>query len=187
MKVIILEGIATSGKTTIKNLLEEYFQSHNLSYLVVEEDETLLPFLHNTDENFAKQHLREVILKYFKQERDYLIFDRLYFTHIHRTNSGIEEFKEIEDLIKEKNGKIIFLKIQEESIPKRIFDTMKLRGGNWKKYVESKGNKEDIINYYTTQQRKLLKHLEETEVDFEIFDSTKMDFNRINEKILQKI
>jgi len=187
MKIIILEGIATSGKTTIKNLLEKYLQEQNQSYFIIDEEETLMPFLHNTDKDIAKQHLMKTILKYFKQKTDYLIFDRLYFTHLHRTNSEIKDFKEIENLIKNKKGKIIFLKIQEKSISKRIFDTMKIRDKKWGEYVKSKGNKKEIVKYYVNQQKKLLKHLKATSLDFEIFDTTKLDFNKISKKICQTL
>ena len=63
MKILILEGIATSGKTTIKNKLEKYFDKKDLKYLVVEEDETLMPILHNTTKRLAIAHLKKVIEK----------------------------------------------------------------------------------------------------------------------------
>ena len=44
-KIIILEGIATSGKTTLKDKLVEYFATTNSKFVVVGEDQTLMPIL----------------------------------------------------------------------------------------------------------------------------------------------
>lgn len=184
IKIIILEGIATSGKTTIKDLLIAYFKNKSYSYSIVEEDEILMPFLHNTNQEVAKNHLKEIIEKYFSQNKDFLIFDRLYFTHIHRTNYDIREFKDIEDLVKDKDCLLVFLKIYEKLIPERIFNAMKHRSNSWGDYVRSKGNKEEIIKYYTSQQRKLLKYLEESSINSKIIDTTKMDFDEITNQIL---
>ena len=185
MKIIILEGIATSGKTTIKNDIIKYFNKHNYTYSIVEEDETLMSILDNVDENIAKNHLKKIINVYFTKEKDYLIFDRLYFTHIHRTNSNITHFKEIEDLIINKKGKVIFLKINEIEIEKRIFNAMKHRSEKWNKYVLSKGNKEEIIQYYINQQKNLLNYLEKSNVNSMIIDTTKMNFGEITSEIIK--
>jgi|TARA_B100001971_G_C18095904_1_gene486077 thymidylate kinase len=185
MKILILEGIATSGKTTIKNKLEKYFDKKDLKYLVVEEDETLMPILHNTTKRLAIAHLKKVIEKALAQKKDILIFDRLYFTHIFRTKSSINDFKKIENLLK-RSSLLIFLKIDKKKIGKRISDTMNKRP-KWADYVCKKGNKKDIIKYYATQQELLLKLLKKSSVKHAIYNSTKNNFKNITKDIINKL
>ena len=185
MKILILEGIATSGKTTIKNKLEKYFDKKGLNYLVIEEDETLMPILHNTNKRISITHLKKVIKKALAQKRDILIFDRLYFTHIFRTKSSMKDFKSIENLLK-KSSLLIFLQIDKKKISERIFDAMKQRP-KWADYVHKKGNKKEIINYYTNQQELLLKLLKKSSIKHLIYNSTKQNPKNITRDIIDKL
>ena len=62
-----------------------------MSYSVIEEEETLMSIRDNQNKETSIKLLKEII-----------IFDRLYFTHIFRTKSSIEDFKELENLVKDK-------------------------------------------------------------------------------------
>ena len=79
MKIIILEGIATSGKTSVKNRLAEAFAEKGLNFSIIEEDETLMPILHNTDKQVSIDLLKKVIGNALKEKKDFVIFDRLFF------------------------------------------------------------------------------------------------------------
>lgn len=185
MKILILEGIATSGKTTIKNKLKKYFDKKDLNYLIIEEDETLMPILHNTNKKIGITHLKNVIKKALTQKKDILVFDRLYFTHIFRTKSSINDFKSIENLLR-KSSLLVFLKIDKKRIGRRICDTMKQRP-KWADYVRKKGGKRDIINYYTHQQELLLKLLKKSSVKHVIYNSTEKNFKNMTKDILDKL
>jgi thymidylate kinase len=185
MKILILEGIASSGKTTIRNELEKDFKKKDLNYLVVEEEETLMPLLENTNKKIAVIHLKKIIKNSLKQKKDILIFDRLYFTHIFRTKSSIKDFKKIEKLLK-KSSLLIFLKIDKEKIGKRIFDTMKQRP-KWANYVKKKGNKKEIIDYYTQQQKNLLELLKTSKIKHKIYNNTNNDFKKISKGIIREL
>lgn len=78
MKIIILEGIATSGKTSIKNKLADAFVEKGINFSIIEEDETLMPILDNKDRQISIGLLKEVISKALKEEKDFIIFDRLF-------------------------------------------------------------------------------------------------------------
>ncbi len=186
MKILILEGIATSGKTTIKNRLKKYLDKKDLNYLVVEEDETLMPILNNTSKKISIAHLKKVIKKALAQKKDILIFDRLYFTHIFRTKSSINDFKIIENLLR-KSSLLIFLKIDKRKVGKKIFEAMKQRPQKWADYVNKKGGKKDIINYYTNQQELLLKLLKKSSIKHIIYNSTKENPKDITKDILDKL
>ncbi|MBI2410834.1 MAG: hypothetical protein HYV32_03005 [Candidatus Kerfeldbacteria bacterium] len=187
MKIIILEGIATSGKTIINNLLIQYCREKNLTYAVIGEEETLMPILHNTDVDIAKQHLKKILEQYLQQHVDVLIFDRLYFTHVFRTQSSIHDFQDIEDLLREHDVHLYLFTIDEERISQRIFDAMKHREQAWQKYVESKGNREEIISYYTNQQRWLMEQVQQSSVPHTILNTTDMDFDYCMQKIVTSI
>ncbi len=183
MKILILEGIATSGKTTIENLFEKYFVKNNITYKIIDEIETLMPQIENKDKNIAIEMLKRIFSKYTIETVDYLIFDRLHLTHTFRTNSEIKDFREIEEKLKEFNSKIIFLKIKEEVIKKRIFNAMEHRNEKWIQGVRSKGSDKEIVEYYINQQRKLIKHLEKTKLEYKTFNTTNSDFKKIFRKI----
>ncbi|KKP68813.1 MAG: hypothetical protein UR66_C0003G0078 [Candidatus Moranbacteria bacterium GW2011_GWE1_35_17] len=184
MKIIILEGIATSGKTSVKNKLIENLNKKGLSFSIIEEDETLLPILDNKDKQISVDLLREIIIKKLKEEKDFIIFDRLFFTHIFRTNSSIKDFEEIENLLKN-NSLLIFLKIDELKIPERINTARNHRDKEWNDYVDKKGTNKEIYQYYIKQQRLLLNLLDETSLKYKIFDTTQMDFENIANEILK--
>jgi tRNA uridine 5-carbamoylmethylation protein Kti12 len=61
MKILILEGIATSGKTTVKNNLLKAFVKKGVSFSAVEEDETLMPIRNNQDLVTSIKLLKEVV------------------------------------------------------------------------------------------------------------------------------
>ena len=187
MKLIILEGIATSGKTTIKNLLEKYLKTNNLNYQIIKEDETLMPIHKNTNKEIAKTHLNKILNKYLKKNIDYLIFDRLYFTHIHRTNSTLIDFKEIEIQLLKQNTQIIYLKINTNSIMKRITNAMTHRTKSWGNYIKSLGNKTEIQNYYSNQQKTQTKYLKKTKIKNTIYNTTNLDFETITKEIIKTL
>ena len=187
MKIIILEGIATSGKTTIKKLLENYLKTKNSNYKIIEEDETLMPIHKNTNKQIAINHLNKILKKYINQKVDYLVFDRFYFTHIHRTNATLKDFEKIESELLKNNTQIIYLKINNNKIKERIFNAMIHRPKDWGNYVKSLGNKEKIINYYTTQKTNQIKILKQTKIKNKIYNTTNLDFEKITKQIIKTL
>ena len=129
--------------------------------------------------------VKKVIKKALAQKRDILIFDRLYFTHIFRTKSSIGDFRIIENLLG-KLSLLISLKIDKEKIGERIYNTMKQRP-KWANYVCKKGNKKDIINYYTNQQILLLRLLKESSIKSVVYNTTEQNFEEIEQKIIGKL
>lgn len=182
--IIILEGIATSGKTTIANLLEKKFKLEGLKPLIVDEETTLMKIHLNTDKEIALNYLNQVLEKLFEKEYDVFIFDRLYFTHIFRTNSQIEDFKEIEDKLKEFDTKLIYLKINEKEIKPRILRAIENERAqtSWVDYVYSR-NGGNFEEYYVNQQRKVLKLLEKCQIKTQIVNVTKGEYENYIKEI----
>jgi len=186
MKLIILEGIATSGKTTVKNKVMTLLAEKGLTFSVVEEDETLMPILNNTDKQVSLDLLKKTIKKALREEKDYIIFDRLFFTHIIRTKSSLKDFREIESMI-EKQALLVFLKIDEIKIPERIAYAKKHRGKQWNEYVDKKGDIVKITQYYAEQQKLLKNLLNKTSLQYKIYNTTNLDFENISEDILSTL
>ena len=190
MKILILEGIATSGKTTVKNKLVNFFKKRGLNYLVIEEDKTLMPILNNTDADISINHLNKILKKVlFPKKEVIIIFDRLYFTHIFRTKSSLKDFKEIESLLSKKNAFVAFFKIDKKKISERIFNALKNERAKtlWVGYIKKKGTNAEVINYYQRQQDLLLDLLKKTKIKNKTYNTTDLNFDLIAKKILKEI
>ena len=183
MNIIILEGIATSGKTSAKKKLAELLLAQGRTFSIFDEKETLMPILQNTDRQTSLDFLKEVIGEALKKEKDFLIFDRLFFAHIFKTNSSIADFREIENLVSE-NCLLAFLEIAESQIPERIETARRLREKRWDEYVSKKGTDAEIYQYYINQQRTLLALLPQTSLNYKAYDTTDMDFEKIANNML---
>jgi thymidylate kinase len=185
MKIIILEGIATSGKTTLLNLLKEGFEARGDTVNIIDEKQTLMPILEDRSAeaniNLCKRLMDEVKEK----KTNYIIFDRFYFSHIFRTRSNGDCFKEIYQFLKDNSALAILLTVNTKDIYQRIVSASEYRDESWLKFVESKGNKEEIEQYYTVQQKKFLELFGETKLENKIFDATENNYIEIAELILK--
>jgi thymidylate kinase len=184
MKIIILEGIATSGKTSVRKELEILFNKKSIKYVFVDEEETLMPVLNNKYSEIAEKHILSVLQKSLSLEVDLIIFDRLYLTHLWRTNSSPEIFKESENILINNNTVICFLQIPEEVISERIKLALSHRDDKWGEYVQGKGQTfEDVVSYYRNQQKDLLKILNNIKIKNHIFSTQDMNFEKIAQEI----
>ena len=104
-----------------------------------------MPIIDNQNKEKSIKHLKDVIERALSEAKDFIIFDRLFFTHIFRTKSSIKEFKEIENLVKNK-AFLAFLMIDESNIPERIANARIHRGKEWDEYVSKKGNMKKSTN-----------------------------------------
>jgi RimJ/RimL family protein N-acetyltransferase/thymidylate kinase len=183
-RFIILEGIATSGKTSVKNKLAEALTKRGTKFSVIEEEETLMPVLNNTEREVGLALLRRVVARALAADDEVIIFDRLYFTHIFRTGSEHRDFAEIERLLGDR-AFLAFLKVEEAQLPARIAAACQQRGGSWEEHVRRKGSDEEVNDYYINQQRRLLKLLAHTALPHKIYDATEKDFTAIAADILK--
>lgn len=186
MKIIIFEGIAASGKTSVIEEVTKILQEQKIAFSVIPEAETLLPLLGNTEKEKSIEFIKKILAKSIGEMKDLIIFDRLYFTHIFRTNGTINDFIEIENLIRDK-AELIFLKIGEAKIGERIAYARQHRNQEWNRYVEKKGSAEETNNYYLGQQRFLQKLAEKSSLDRKIYDTSNLDFGGIAEDIVASV
>ncbi|MDO8572021.1 MAG: hypothetical protein Q7R79_05060, partial [bacterium] len=175
--IFLIEGIATSGKTSIIALLKKKIKKAH-SVKVVEEAETLMPLIDNVSKKIALRHLTTIIGKMKRSKKDVIIVDRFHFTHAFRTKSNISHFLEIEkELASNFNCLIVVLTVDLSTLRKRILRTDRIRGDAWSK--GKKGTINDRITYYSSQQKILLEFAKKTSLPMQVVNSTDMDWERI--------
>jgi thymidylate kinase len=184
MKTIILEGIATSGKSTIINKVEDAVKEVAL-LKVVPEEQSLMAILDNTDLKVSLEYLNRLLSEVYGKEYSLVIFDRLHLTHAFRTNSNIEDYANIEEQLLTHSSEIIFLKVQESAIADRVKQASEHRDPSWKEYLVTKGKDfDEIAGYYIKQQKRQIELLEQSRIPYRIFDMTEHDYASILEYIL---
>lgn len=179
MKVLIFEGIATSGKSTIISRLQKALP---VRFTVAEESETHIPIMKET----ADRHIgffKSLINKLITEKPDLLVFDRLYLTQAFRAKCSIKDYAVVEKLLAEYSPLTIFLKVDEDAIAGRISKAAEHRGSD---YFRSRGKTpEEIAQYYIDQQMDELKLLKESIIPYKIFDTTEHNYQDIVEKIVE--
>lgn len=184
MKIIILEGIATSGKTSLINELEKFLSVKGFKYSTVTEEKTLMPILENEDREVSIEFLEKIIEKNMKKGGDFIIFDRLFFTHIFRTGSTLNNFLRIEKML-ERDSLLVFLRVDEGKISERIERARKERGKEWDEYIDKKGSDQDIFRYYKEQQKFLADLVAKTGLEKKIFNTSEKTTNEIATELIQ--
>lgn len=186
MKIIILEGIPTCGKSSVKRELEHLLQDKEYSFISMDEEQTMWPLREETDKEVCLHFLKDIIKETQAQGKDVAIFDRLYFSQVFRTKSTIEDFKALEDLIGS-DGFTAFLAITEDLIPKRIANAMLHRPDAWTEHVKKKGTQEEIHAYYKSQQQTLMDLLKQSHIKHKIYNTDDLDFKNIAKEIVNDI
>lgn len=184
-KLIIFEGIATAGKTTMITKLFTQFQSKG-SVTFISEEETLIPIFDNQDPKKATLFLNQVIKKIKKISTDYIIIERLFMTHAFRTSSELNIFSSFEkQLLDFSDPIIILLRMKDRYIPQRIKLADKQRGVSWKH--KKVGKFQDRIIYYKKQQLSLKNLSQQADIPVIVFDTSDMDWERVLKNILRRI
>lgn len=147
-RLIIFEGIATSGKTTLINLLAQQLDK----VVVISEAVTLLPLFENRSTNVAINFLKTQLQEFDRCDADILIVDRFHFTHAFRTGSFLAVFHEIENELKQLfDARIIFLHIDDSVVESRVVETDNFRGDSW--INKKQGSIQERTAYYVEQQQ----------------------------------
>lgn len=187
MQTIILEGSSASGKTRTAKKLIEICQKKDKRCLLVEEKLTLMPIIGNRSAAVAKKHLLNLINETYNKEADLVIFDRLHLTPTAICQKDLKDFEKIELVLLKHNPLLVFLEIDEEKIPERIYDSINHRGPSWKLHIEQKGSRQKVVNHYIEAQRKLQKLINQTILPKVFFNTTSQDFDQIAQKLADMV
>ncbi len=187
MKLVIIEGTSTSGKTTLANLLNEKYKVLGRSSHLVKENKTLMPVLRSSDPFVHIGHINKIIASISKEKYDFAITDRLHLTSAAVCDMSKTDFEKIEDSLLKFDPVIIFLEIDSDKLGNRIFEAMKHRGPSWNKHVIAKGTKKDIASWYLETQEKLLSRLKSSRIKHLNFNATDSNYEKIANKILREL
>lgn len=178
MKILIFEGIATSGKSTVISGLQKTLS--DIKFVVAGESETHIPIMkEKADRHIA--FFESLINKLIADKPDLLIFDRLYLTQAFRAKCSINDYMEIEKLLSKYSPVTIFLKVDESAIASRVSKAAEHRGSD---YFASRGeSSEEIAQYYIDQQRNQLKLLEQSKLPYEIINTTEHGYEEVIKEI----
>lgn len=182
MKILIIEGIATSGKSSLIKKLTDILDDQKL--LVLGEPDTHIPIMDKTDElhiEFFKSLVNDVI----QSDADLVIFDRLHYTQAYRAKASVAEYSEIDDLLTRHNTLLAYLQIDESAIAERVRLAAEHRDKEWGDYVQTKGKTfDEIAEYYIAQQRSQLNLLSQTKIATQVFNTTEHNYQDIAEQII---
>lgn len=92
MKILIIEGIANSGKSSLVEKLSELLSSKQVA--VFGEPSTHIPIMDNPDELHI-EFFKSLIADAVKTNADLIIFDRFHYTQAFRAKADINQYTEI--------------------------------------------------------------------------------------------
>lgn len=180
-RLIILEGIATSGKTTIIKNLEKILSSSRLIKIFTEQ-ETLMTVVDNHQFEVAQKHLNDLMVEFKNTSTGIIITDRYHFTHAFRIGKNLNSISEIEeDLIENFDVHIFLLTIQEDKISERVQDARNRRT----EWLGKSGTLEEKTKYYIEQQQKLRELASQSKIPVTQIDTTNMNWDEITKNIVK--
>lgn len=182
MRTLIFEGIATSGKSTIVGELEKSL-SAKLKVRVAREDETHVPIMNDRD-GLHIEFFKDLLVTLSSASPDLIILDRLYMTQAFRAKCDIDDYKDLEEFLRQFNPLTIFLTINEKAISERIKKATEHREPEWAEYVKSRGQEDQIAQYYIDQQHSQLELLKQSAIPYKVIDATDKGYEAIVNQLI---
>ncbi|MFC1790226.1 hypothetical protein ACFLZP_01940 [Patescibacteria group bacterium] len=184
MKGIIIDGVVASGKSSIIKYIQQelvkLYPQRSKFFLSEHYTERILESLRENgqlDGKKTKEHIRDILetlQKYnqmllnskFNENRGnaelIVVIERFILTHLtslkDRRGYSLKEAQEHLLTVKKFNIRQIVLVIPEDRLKERLMSTIHYRNNNWKKYLYSNGNEEQIIEKFRQWQNKLVNY-----------------------------
>ena len=185
MHVLIIEGIATSGKSTIIELLQTKLSNKRIK--VYGEPDTHIPIMKQPTE-LHLDFFKALVNTALSSQPDIIVFDRLYLTQAFRAKADISKYEDIENVLLQHQTLTAFLKVNEKTIAKRVQAAAEHREQSWGEYIKTKGNtSEEIAQYYIEQQRSQIKLLARSKIKNEVFNTTEHEYEKITSEIVSRL
>lgn len=187
--LIILEGMSTSGKTMVMNLLCDGLKARGIKVAGFEEQQTLSRevFTH-IDPKRSLKEMHNFLEMECSEEDKVVICDRFHLSHMAITNGSIKDFKTIESEIARANSLLVFLEIPEDKINDRLINAKAHRSEQWEEELKSKGQTEkEAIKWFKGTQPKLHDLFEKSILPKIKFNTEETTFQQIASIIAEKI
>ncbi len=186
MKLLLFEGVATTGKSTIEAEVLRLCETKNRPAILYHEDQTLIPLLGDKSVQ-ASLELQNTVLGQIEQEKhDVVLVDRFLLSHLERTNGDLNDFAVVRDKLVDLEARIIFLQIDDQAFRPRLKDALARRAQKFSDHVMAKGGADVMLNKYVEQQQTMLKLLPTLGLSTCVFDTTNLNFIEIAEQITEK-
>lgn len=183
-RVVIIEGIAASGKTTLQKLLKTMLRSLR-RVETLSEKTTLMPLVENRSPEAAAAHLNKLISRIKKNKSDFVILDRFHFTHAFRTAGDRGNIRDIERFLKRNFSVVVVLLIVDEKLIERnIRDSLRIRK-TWAKGKQ--GSISEKVAYYKDQQRKLSNIAQISGLSVVKINTSRKDWNRCAARVISHL
>lgn len=190
MKILILEGIPTSGKSSVTKGISELLSEDHVR--VYGESKTHIPIMDKPKELHI-EFFRSLLQDAVESNADLVIFDRFHFTQAIRTKASIGEYSEIEDLLAGQKTLVVYLQVDDPSIADRIRltaerrDEERVEDFQWGEHFQSKGETlDESAKHYATQQRNKMELLNQSKLKSRIFNTTQHEYKAIASKIIDE-
>jgi thymidylate kinase len=214
MRGIIIDGVVASGKSSIiryvqRELVELYPQRSKL-FLSEHYTERMLEGLRENGQlngKRTKEHIQSILETFQKYNQMLLnskfnsengnaelilVIERFILTHLaslkDRRGYSLKEVQEHLLTVKKYNIKQIVLVIPECKLNKRLMSTIRYRNDNWKRYLYSNGNEEQIIETFRQWQNKLINYANSFSnlIDTTIIETKNNNYKQYAKEILEK-
>jgi thymidylate kinase len=190
MKILIIEGIPTSGKSSVIKKISELLGEDQVR--VYREPETHIPIMDKPEElhtEFFESLIRDAV----ESGANFVIFDRFHLTQAIRAKVSIGEYSEIENLLVKQKTLVAYLQVDESAIADRIRlaaehrDKERSEYFQWGEYFQTKGKTfDEIAKHYLIQQRNKTKLLNQSKLKSRIFDTTHHEYKAIASQIINE-
>ena len=179
-KIIILEGMSTSGKSLLQNFLKINLEKEGKKVASVDEKEGLNILLDKQNRSLTKslEVLKSLILDHTTQNYDFIIFDRFHISHNGTLkDSKFEDFDEIESLLKKFDSKIIYLHVDNSKIVQRIRTVLNTtrKNSSFEEFFRSRvipgcntleEENQRMFSFYSVRTEQHLKDLNKTKLPY---------------------
>jgi inorganic pyrophosphatase len=189
MRAVIIEGMASSGKTILARKLEELLDEANIGYLALNENDTLKPVFRDTSLGANLDLVKKLIAKASASSKEVVIFERLYLSHLKRTGKTEADFSDVSKTLAGLRPIIALLTMDEAVIRERIYGAADHREYSWNDRLKEKGvSEEEVLESYRDQQRKFIA-IADSIKDLEVkkYDTTSLDFDVIAQDIFSQV
>jgi len=185
VKILIIEGIATSGKSSLTKKLTELLGEKKL--LIFGESATHIPIMNKTNELHI-EFFKSLVSDAFQSDASLVIFDRLHYTQAYRAKASVVGYSEIEKLLATHDTFVAYLQVDEDAIAERVKLATEHRDKEWGDYVQTKGKTfDEIAEYYVEQQQSQMAQLKKNKLETKVFNTTNHEYDAIAEDILIKL
>ncbi len=187
--LIILEGMSTSGKTTVMQLLSSRLRAEGIDSKGFEERQTMSReiFTH-LDPRKSLDEMHAFLKNECSQKGRVVVCDRFHISHLVITKGSLRDLEEIEEAMKIYCPILVFLKIPEENVRERLLSAKSYRDNYWEDELRLRGETEDeAIAWFKGTQVNLFNLYQQSSLPKLLFDTSTTDFQNITTELLRRI